>query len=190
MKLLRERVTALTGPGPYVKLEALAKQIQAGQNLGEAFETLAEKKDSKDPAEVAEATTMLAALTSGAQELLDDALREKESDPTEAIPKLDSVAKKFAGSDFATQAKQASDALKKDPKVKNEIQAATMLEQVQALEATLKQVPKSQDLKSDAFRRRNATPLQGIVGICQTIVKRYPETNAARKATEIMDKYR
>jgi alpha-galactosidase len=190
IKLLREQVTALTGPGPYVKLASLAKQIQAGQNLGGAFKALADKKDSTDAAEAAEATTMLAALTAGAQSLLDEALRDKEADPVSAIPKLDLVAKKFAGSDIATQAKQVSDALKKDPKVKNEIQAAAMLEQVQALEATLKQVPKSQDLKSDAFRRRNAAPLQGLAGLCQSIIKRYPETGAARKATEIMDRYR
>jgi hypothetical protein len=50
LKLLREQVTALTGPGPYVKLASLAKQIQAGQSLGGAFKTLADKKDSKDPA--------------------------------------------------------------------------------------------------------------------------------------------
>jgi hypothetical protein len=179
----------LTGPGPYVKLAALAKQIQAGQNLGGAFKTLNVKKGSTDADEAAEATTMLAALTSGAQSLLDDALRDKADDPASAIPKLDSVAKKFAGSEIATQAKLASEELKKDPKVKKELQATAMLAQILAQEGTLRQVPNSTDLKSDAFRRLNAATLQGIVGSCQSIVKRYPETKAAQKATEIMNKY-
>jgi hypothetical protein len=190
LKLLREQVTALTGPGPYVKLASLAKQIQAGQSLGGAFKTLADKKDSKDAVEAAEATAMLDALTSGAQSLLDDALRDKEDDPVSAIHRLDGVARKFTGSDVATQAKQASEALKKDPKVKKELEAASMLEKILALEATLKQVPNANDLKSDAFRRLNAATLPGVVGGCQTLVKRYPETNAARKATAILDKYR
>ena len=190
VKLLREQVTALTGPGPYVKLASLAKQIQAGQNLGGAFKTLADKKESKDPAEAAEATALLDALTSGAQALLDDALRDRESDPVYAIPKLDSVARKFAGSDYATQAKQASEALKKDPKVRKELDATAMLERILALEATLKPVPNATDLKSDAFRRQNAAILPSIVGGCMTLVKRYPETQAARKAAVILDKYR
>jgi alpha-galactosidase len=189
-KMLREQVTALTGPGPYVKLASLAKQIQSGQNLGGAFKTLATKKESTDAAEAAEATTMLAALTSGAQSLLDEALGEKDSDPASAIPKLDLVAKKFSGSDIGNQAKTASVALKKDPKVKKELQATAILQQILTLEATLKPVPGSNDVKSEAFRRQNTAVLQGLVAGWQTLVKRYPETNATIRATAIIDKYR
>jgi Carbohydrate esterase, sialic acid-specific acetylesterase len=189
-KLISERVTALTGPGPYVKLAAIAKQIQAGQNLGGAFKTLNDKKNSADSAEATEATTMLAALSAGAQDQLDDAMRDKENDPASAITKLDIVVKKFAGSVFATQAKETSEAMKKDPKVKKEIQASSLLDKIVALEATLKKIPNANDLKSDAFRRLNATTLQAVVGNCQALVKRYPDTNAARKATEIIDRYR
>lgn len=190
IKMHREQITALTGPGPYVKLASLAKQIQAGQNLGGAFKALADKKDSKDAAESAEAATMLAALTSGAQSLLDEALRDKEADPASAIPKLDLVAKKFAGSDIGTQAKTVLDALKTDPKVKMELESNAMLQQILALEGTLKPVPGTSDVKSEAFRRKNSAALQGLASGCQILVKRYPDTSAANRANAIMEKYR
>lgn len=190
VKMIREQATALTGPGPYVKLAPLAKRIQAGQNLGGAFKTLAAKKDSTDAAEAAEATAMLAALTSGAQSLLDDALRDKEDDPASAIPKLDIVARKFSGSDIGTQAKVASEALKKDPKIKKELQAHAILQQILALESTLKPVPGSSDVKSEAFRGQNMAVLQGLLAGWQTLAKRYPETSAAARATAIINKYR
>ncbi len=189
-KMLREQVTALTGPGPYVKLASLAKQIQAGRNLGGAFKTLATKKDSTDAAEAAEATAMLTALTSGAQSMLDDALLDKDVDPASAIPKLDLVAKKFSGSDIGTQAKTASEALKKNPKVKKELQALAILQQIMALEGTLRPVPGSSDVKSEAFRRQNRAVLQGLVSGWQTLVKSYPDTNATIRATALIDKYR
>ena len=190
LKLLSEQSTALTGPGPYVKLATLAKQIQAGQNLGSAVKILTDKKDSKDAAEAAEAVAMLTALTTSAQEQLEDALRSKENDPAEAISKLDNVAKRFAGSEFGTQAKQAAEALKKDPKVKKEIQATTMLEPLLTLESTLKPIPNAHDLKSEAFRRQNSATLHSVMSGCQALIKRYPDTRAARKALEIQDKYR
>jgi alpha-galactosidase len=190
LKLLIEQTTALTGPGPYVKLEALAKQIQAGQNVGGAFKTLADKKESKDPTEATEATTMLSALTTGAQEQLEDALRDKESDPAGAIPKLDSVATKFAGSEFGTRAKQESDTLKRDPKVQKELRSAEMLNQLMVFEGGMKLYRNARDPKSDGFKRLNAAAIQGLMSGCQTIIQRYPGTNGARKAEELMGRYR
>ena len=190
LQLTGTRMLALTGPGPYVKLASLAKQIQSGQNLGAAFKTLNEKKTSKNPAEAAEAEAMLAAFTTGAQEQLDEALLNKDSNPAEAISRLDSVAKKFNGSEFAVQAKRTSEAMKKDPKIKKEMQAFVMLDQILALETTLKPIPNSTDLRAEAYRRQNTAALQGVMGGCQALLKRFPDTRAARKAIDIMDKYR
>jgi hypothetical protein len=189
-KLILESVTALTGPGPYVKLAPLAKQIQQGQGLGAALKTLADKRSSSDPAEAQEATAMYDALSTGAQIMLDDGLRDKEPDPVSAIAKLDLVARKFSGSDYAAQAKQESEELKKDPKVRKEIQANAKLERILALEPTLKPVPSSPDPRSEGFRRQNLATLQAIVGGCQDLLKNNPDTAAARRASAVLDKYR
>jgi hypothetical protein len=190
VKYMQESTTALSGPGPYVKLASLATQIQQGQGLGGALKTLTTKKSSKDPIEAAEATTMLAALTKGAQEQLDDAINEIQKDPVVAITRLNNVATRFSGSEFATKAKLEADTVKKDPKIQKEIKAGAMLEQIVAAEATMKPFQNVRDPKAGGFRTLNAPTIQAVLSQCQALAKRYPGTNAAKKAEDIIERYR
>jgi hypothetical protein len=43
---------------------------------------------------------------------------------------------------------------------------------------------------SDGFKRVNAAAIQGLLSGCQTIIQRYPATSAARKAEEVLGRYR
>ncbi len=61
--------------------------------------------------------------------------------------------------------------------------------QISALEGGLKQVPNA-DVKSDAYRRVNGQLLQKIVGSAQSLAKRFPDTQAAKKAASIIERYR
>jgi len=187
---LKDVAGMMAGPGPYKKLAALAAQVKSGQGLGAVLKTLAQKKDSKDAEEAAEAKTMYEALHGNAQEALDSALAKKETSPVESLARLDKLALQFAGDEIGTKAKQEGDTLRKDPKIKKEIEAEAMLKQIEAATERLKPVRGMKDPKDEAFRKANAAAIQGIVGGCQALSQRYAGTAAAQKADELVSQYR
>lgn len=189
-ELIPEVAGAMAGPGPYKKLVQLAAQVKAGQGLGAVLKQLRTKVDSKDAEEAAEAKMMLEALGGAAQAQLDRALGMKDGDPLTAITKLDKLALQFAGDDIGTKAKTESDNLKKDPKVKKEIEASGVFAQIEKAYDGLRPFMGEKNPKADGFRKQNAGAIQGIVGGCQMIVQRYPDTNIAKKAQEMMDQFK
>jgi lysophospholipase L1-like esterase len=190
-ELLKESNTAaMAGPGPYKKLASLAAQIKTGTGLGQVLKTLAQKKDSKDAAEAAEAKMMYEALQSGGQTNLDAALAYKDSRPVLALSRLDRVAAQFAGDEIGTKAKQVAEQLRKDPKVAKELEAEQMLKKLQAFEEGFKAAGKDRSPKSPQFRKLNAQGIEALIGGCQQLLKRYPGTAAAQKAESLMSDYR
>lgn len=189
-ELLKESAGALAGPGPYVKLAGFAAQIKAGTGLGALLKTLATKKDSKDAAEAAEAAMMYEALSTGAQRLLEKAEGQKAANPVAALTTYDRLAAQFVGSDVGTTARKESDALKKDPKVKKEIEADMVFKNIEAATGKLRPFQGSKNPKADGFRKLNAVAIQQIVAGCQGIAQRYPGTQAAGKAEELINDYR
>jgi hypothetical protein len=188
--LLKETSAAMAGPGPYVKLAGLAAQVKTGVGVGSVLKTLRTKKDSKDAAEQKEAQMMFDALNGAAQSQLDGALGVKDKDPFSAVKRLDKIALQFSGDEIGTKAKTESDALKKDPKVKKEIDAEVMFKQIETMNDGLKPVQGSKNPKDPNFKKINAAGIAGVVGGCQTLVQRFPDTGAAKKAQELMDQYR
>ena len=181
---------AMAGPGPYVKLAAQAAQIKAGQNLGAVLKLLRTKKDSKDADEAKEATMMLESLSGAAQGRLDRALAAKDSQPAAAVEQLDKLALMFAGDETGEKARAESANLKKDPKVKKEMEALAVWKQIEGSIDKLKPVGGEKNPKSDAFRRTNQMALQQILGGCQMLVQRYPGTASAAKAEEALAAYK
>jgi len=189
-ELLKEVAGMMAGPGPYKKLAALAAQVKAGQGLGIVLKTLAQKKDSKDADEAAEAKTMYEALKSNGQDQLDTALSKKDAQPMTALARLDKLALQFAGDELGTKAKQEADTLRKDPRVRKEQEADSFMKQLDSMVNQLKPVRGSKDPKDEAFRKANAAAIQSILAGCQSIVQRYPGTEASQKAEELMKQYR
>ncbi|MCY3019574.1 MAG: GDSL-type esterase/lipase family protein [Planctomycetota bacterium] len=191
--LLQESNTAaLAGPGPYKRLANLAAQVKAGIGLGQVLKTLAQKKESKDAAEAAEAKMMFDALQSGGQKNLDAALAYKDTKPILALPRLDRVAAQFAGDEIGTKAKQGAEQLRKDPKVVREVEADQMLKKLQAFEQGFKAAGRDRDRspKSPQFRKVNAQGIETLIAGCQQLIQRYPGTVAAQKAEALMNDYR
>ena len=186
---LKDAGGMMAGPGPYKKLASLAAQVKSGQGLGNVLKTLAQKKDSKDAEEAAEAKAMYEALRQNAQESLDLALSRKETSPGEALARLDKLASQFSGDEIGTKAKQEGDAMRKDPKTKKEIEAETMLKQIEAATEQLKPVRGQMNPKDESFRKVNAAAIQTIVGGCQALSQRYAGTAAAQKADELLSQY-
>lgn len=189
-ELLPEVAGAMAGPGPYKKLAPMAAQVKAGQGLGGVLKQLRAKTESKDAEEAAEAKMMLEALVGAAQAQLDRAAGLKESKPAEAVTRLDKLALQFSGDEIAVKAKTESDALKKDPKIKKELEASGMWMQVEKAYEGLKPFMGAKDPKADGFRKVNQAAIQGIIGSCMAIVQRYPETATAKKAQELMDQFK
>ncbi|MCW8133382.1 MAG: hypothetical protein KIS92_23770 [Planctomycetota bacterium] len=189
-ELLPEVAGAMAGPGPYKKLAPQAAQVKAGQGLGAVLKLLRTKVESKDAEEAAEAKMMLEALGGAAQAQLDRAVGMKESDPLGAIAKLDKLAVQFAGDEIAVKAKTETDALKKDPKVRKEIEAAGVFAQIEKAYDGLKPFLGEKNPKADGFVKLNQAAINNIVAGCQMIVQRYPETNVAKKAQEMMNQFK
>jgi hypothetical protein len=189
-ELIKDVAGMMAGPGPYKKLASLAAQVKAGQGLGAVLKTLETKQNSKDAEEAAEAKMMFEALKGNAQDQLDRAMGKKDGAPVPALAKLDKLAMQFSGNEIATKAKQEADTLRKDPKVKKEIEADGMLKQLEALADKLKPVRGMKDPRDEAFRKANAQMLQSIAGGCQVLNQRYPGTAAAQKAEELAGQYK
>jgi lysophospholipase L1-like esterase len=181
---------ALAGPGPYKKLAALAEQIKGGAPLGPILKTLAKKKDSKDADEAAEAKLMYDALHNGGQDNLDAVLAYKDAKPVLAVTRLEKLAAQFAGDELGVKAKQAADALRKDPKVTKELDAEQMFKQIQTFEEALKPVAGVKNPKAPAFRKLNADGIATVIGGCQQLIQRFPGTAAAQKAEALMSDYK
>jgi hypothetical protein len=189
-ELLKETSAYMAGPGPYVKLAGMAAQIKTGVGLGSALKTLATKKDSKDAAEAAEAKMMYESLNGAAQEMLSGAIAMKESKPVDALAKLDKLALQFSGDEVGTKAKTEADALKKDPKVKKEVEAEAVWKQIATMNEGLKPVRGVKDPKDPAFMKLNGPAIQAMIGGCQSLTQRYAGTEAASKAEGLMNDYR
>ena len=176
--------------GPYKRLAGLAAQIKAGTGLGQVLKTLAQKKESKDAVEAAEANKMFDALLGGGQKNLDAALAVKEARPTVALPRLDRLAAQFAGDEIGTKARQEADLLRKDPKVAKELEADAALKRLHAFEQGFKAAGGDRSRKSPPFRKANAYGIAELLTGCQTLIKRYPGTSAAEKAEALLNDYR
>jgi len=189
-ELIPEAAGAMAGPGPYTKLASLHAQVKSGKGLGTVLKQVRAKVSSADAAEAAEAKTMLEHLGGNAQKQLDNALALKDSDALACVNKLDKLALDFTGDEIGTKAKTESDALKKDPKVRKELDGAGMWVQVEKMRDGLKPAGQSRSPQSEAFRKMNLQAIQGMLASCQQIIQRYPGTAAAVKAQALVDEYK
>ena len=180
----------MAGEGPYKKLAPLAAQVASGRGLGQVLKTLRTKKDSTNAEEKAEAGMMFAALHGAAKSQFDSAMQSKNSDVLSAIKKFDKIAKDFRGDVLGASAKKESDALKRDPKAKKEIQAAGIWARIEQMNEGLKPVMGRKNPKNSNFRKRNMAAIKNIIGGCQMLVQRYAGTQAAAQAKALMDQYR
>jgi hypothetical protein len=189
-ELLKDAAGALAGPGPYKKLAPVVAQLKAGMPAATALKAVTPKLQSKDAEEAAEAKMMVEAIRANGNGAIENALSKKTDDPYAAVTKLDKVAQQFAGDEIGTKAKAESDALKKDPAVKKELDAEVMWKRIATMNDALKPVRGVKDPKDEAFKKQNLAAIQGIIGGCMALTKQFPGTKAAGKAEELMSDYK
>lgn len=186
---IKETAAAMAGPGPYVKLAPLAAQVKSGVGLGSVLKTLATKKGSKDPAEVAEATMMYDALHNAGEDQIKNSEGMKAGDPLTALTRFDRIAQQFSGDEIGKKAADESAAMKKDPKIRKELEAAVVWKTVTAMNDKLKPVKGVKDPADKVFRKINLDQIQVMLSGCQMLVQKYPDTLVAGKAKEMIDSY-
>lgn len=178
-KLMSESSTAsMAGPGPYTKLAGLAQKIRSGNGLGMVLKTLHKAQESKDEAQAAEAKMMFAALSEGGQRNLDAAMSQMDTEPLIALTLLERVAIQFAGSDIGDKARSEAKQMRKDPTIMKGIEAERLYAKLQSFERELH------------LGQANPVGIQSLTAACQSLITKYPGTAAARKAEELMNKYR
>lgn len=106
------------GEGPFVKLKAVAAQIEKKASLGAAAAGLRKKLDSEDAGEKAEAETLLKVLTDYAAVRQEGIEALKSSDPEAALADLKTLGKEFSGDVLGTEANEAASKLSADPEFK------------------------------------------------------------------------
>lgn len=181
---------AMTGPGPYVKLAAIAAKVRSGRGLGEALAGLRQKVESADREEAEEARRLLEALEKHAQKSLEAALALRASNPLEALPLLDRAAVQFAGHEAGEKAREEAAALRRDPSFQKEAKAEALWAKVEDLKARLQPHNGALDPKSEAFRRRNEPALRAMLDACLQLQRTFPGTAAGGRAAALLEQYR
>ena len=188
--LIKDASVVYPGPGPFKKLAPMVAQIKTGRSLGSLLKQFAAKQTSKDADEAAEAKMVYETVHASGQESLDSALADKESDPCTAIFRLDNLALRYDGVDIAATAKKESDALKKDPKIKKEMDGENMWQRIVAFQDQLKPIAGNKDPKNEAFRKANIQGIQILMGGVASLMQQFPDTVAAKKADQLAAEYR
>jgi hypothetical protein len=177
---------AMTGPGPYAKLSSLVAKLRSGRGLGEARRAAAAKRSSPDPAEAAEAAALHDSLTRYGEGLLAAA---DGASPVAAIRVLEEAEALYAGDEIAAQSKERREALKKEPKVQEELKAWALWERIQEGVARLKPYAGSRDPRSEGFRRLNAAGIAGLDAQARALASKHPDTDGGRRAAAFGREY-
>jgi len=179
----------MAGDGPYQKLGTLAAQIKTGKNLGYALKTVRMKLQSGNPDEAAEAKMMFESLGGEAARRLEEAKAQKEKDPFAAMNAFEEVADMFSGDEIASEAKQEASKLKSHPKIRKETMAASWMTRLAGQESRLRPYDGSRDPKNEKFLKRNAASIRSIIAGCKSLIRTYPDTDAAKQAEALVKKY-
>ena len=120
-----------------------------------------------------------------AQWKLDRARSLEKTDPVEAFELYNELAVQFRGDQIGDDTRATCDALKKDSSFQKELKAQQILVRVLSLEKELNAGPPGPPLGvgSDEWKKQNRALLLKAYPLLATIVKRYPDTRAANKAS-------
>ena len=178
-------------PSSYDVLQREAALVAGKRKLGKTLSDLRELAaggDKVEAAEQEEATRILAEITPFLDWQFERAEKLVAANPPKALAAFDQLAKDLKGDELGDKAKDRSKELKKSKAFKEELKAWGLLEAVNAMQEDMRPCGKrTLDLKScDKCREKNASEMRKAAGVLQTILKRHPDTAAAREATKTL----
>ena len=180
------------GERSYVKLKAMAAQIQKKSGLGQAAATLRKKSSSEDADEKSEAEQLLGVLENYAKARTATAEAYQDSDPDKLLSELKALAKEFSGDTLGTEASDLASKLSADPDFKKLAEGlkkiaaqAKLLDTLQPCKACKIKALKAGRLSCPGCKESNGPLLGQIKKALQTIAKNYEGTKATTKAEEL-----
>lgn len=181
----------LTGPGPFIKLKAMAGDIKNRKNLGKHLKALREKINSADADEQKEAALIYPRLLKHAQKKLDSAKALQATAPALCLERLGEAAKAFKDDETGAQAQELLNELKKDPSFKKELDAEKDLAKLEkSIKDELKPCPECETFSGTcaACREKNEKALKGLKADIEKFVKKHAGTSASRKCEALLPK--
>jgi hypothetical protein len=169
----------LAGPGPYGAVAGLAGRLRAGRDPGSV---LRELRSRKEP----EARRMLESLSRYAEAQLQGARTLKDADPAGAVRALETIGRQFAGDDVGQEAEREAEAMRREPRVQEELKAEARWRAIEEARGRLKPHNGRRDPRSEGFRRLNAAALEALAAQCRQLAKAFPETLAAGRAEALL----
>jgi hypothetical protein len=169
----------------YDKVPRAAAAVKAGQ-LGRAYkycEPYAKKEDERGE----QATSLMAAIESLANEMLDKVDRNKTESPVKAFAMVQEMQKVFAGTDFAKTASELLRDMMKDKEFQASMKAEK--EYLVIAGAVAKLPPRPDTLqKLEAWQKANKTAITLITRRADLFKKKYPDSRFTAKLNEALKK--
>ncbi|MFA5794058.1 MAG: TlpA disulfide reductase family protein [Candidatus Brocadiia bacterium] len=178
----------LAGPGPYVKLAALAKKAKDKKDLGKILNALKTKHiNSEDPTEKAEAEMLAERLTTYGNRMMDKALRKMEVEPAEAYNLYQHIANVYKGDEIGDKAEGIVKELKNEKTFQEYVKADNELAKIKEDVDKFKKCNRCQAFSSGCEGCKKACAnYEPTLQKAQSLVKKYPESPAAVKVRELM----
>ena len=191
-ELLRDTWTTLIETGEVVKFKELASRLKTGQNLIATLSQLAlRKRDSSDPAEVAEATRLMFAVFAAAGKKFEKAQTLRAGDPLAAFYKFDALARDLQGTQIAEKARTEAEALRNSDRVQKELNAEAGMKSILTHIADF--VPGADGSRmpdSELFREANREGIRNLEVECRRLYTLYPGTTAGEHVHAVANDFR
>ena len=159
----------------------IAASLRSPTSFGKALGEL-EKLKASEGDTGSEATFLAERIANYGNGLLTDAQANESADPFAAVEGYSEAAKCFKGHEIGDKASDRLKELKKDKAFKDELAAAKMLMQMEAVAGTLK----AENGTINPQHPANRKPIQQLMGMRKQLQKKYPESKAAAKADALL----
>jgi hypothetical protein len=179
----------ILGPGEWVELKREAAAIVARKNFGKTMATVRKLQDEGEGAQQEEAARMFERLDRCASREWELAMALKETRPAQAMEAITAFSKKWKGDQYGDEASDMLKELKKDKSFKEAIVADTLLAKLEATLGEAKPCKFGEPLDlagCDDCRKDNKKILQAVAALGGKILKKHPDTPAAKAVQDIL----
>lgn len=181
----------IIGEGPYKKLDELAQKAKRRKDLGQILSTLKTKYlNSEDADEKSEAKKLIERISRFGNKLIEQAGKNKETEPLITYNLYQEVALLFKGDGIGNKADKILKELEKDNNFQDNLKAdkelAEIMPQIKELNGCKRHSSYNKDC--GACQKRNPA-IAKLLKTAQGLTERYPSSPAAAKVRELLPVY-
>ncbi|MFH0889497.1 MAG: hypothetical protein V1871_09855 [Planctomycetota bacterium] len=178
----------IIGEGPYKKLDELAQKAKGRKDLGQILLTLKTKYlNSEDADEKSEAKKLIEGISRFGNKLIEQAGKNKETEPLITYNLYQDLALLFKGDEIANKVEKILKELEKDKNFQDNLKAdkelADIMPQIERLNGCRRH--QSYNKQCVACQKMNPS-LAKLIKTAQGLVECYPSSPAAEKVKELL----